>query len=140
MSSIHRECGEEIRWAYRNDDPSRFNPPLEYIGMVYIIDEQGTAIQTIGYKVHQCDPDKMRAWYKRLREIAEIQGTPLEDIDRYAVARDAERENRYDEAMKRKCTRCGASKGKPCTSLAKGPKFGNATKWPHPEREELYDR
>jgi hypothetical protein len=139
--SIHKECGEEVRWARRDDDATRWRPPLEFAGVAYILsdDEAGepraTQVQT--FRHHLCDPAKVQAWQEyqeRLAELREHEPPRPTNMSDWAIARERDRERAKRDAEKKKCPRCGAKKNKPCTSLAKGPHFGEEVRWPHAER------
>lgn len=140
--SIHRECGEEIKWAHRDDDPERWQPPLEYQGQFFIIDERGVAIQVTGYKRHVCDPEKMEAWITYQERMAELEARRPkgERADRSLrdMARGKEQLERKQVAEKVKCPRCDAPRKSPCINLTLRRKGvdGILTNWPHPERYE----
>lgn len=138
--TIHRDCGKEIRWATRDDDPDRFRPPLEFAGHAYIITEDGTAVYTSTYKAHECDPDDIKAWLDLKRRQAEAKGIPYDDIDdREAaiIAYERDQQAYRDRAMAAKCDVCKAPKGELCfnmNALKRGIKTYN--KNPHPSRAE----
>lgn len=117
--SVHRDCGEEIKWARREDDETRWNPPLEYAGNFYIIDESGAAIQVTGYKIHYCDPDRMEAWQERCRRIAEMQGGDMSKVETQVVAADMRREEQWEVALKVECETCEAKVNEKCHSMAR---------------------
>lgn len=136
--STHRECGEDIRWVHRDDDPERFAPPLEYVGQAFIITDDNTAVRVTTYKTHHCDPDKILAWREYKARIAEIGEDPTPDSGRrdWEIARDKQREEVWNEAVKTKCPRCDAKKGEKCHNLIERKKTGEIvyTRNPHVER------
>lgn len=138
--SVHRDCGEDVKWAKRSDDDTRWNPPLDYIGPVYIIDESGAAIQVNAYRTHNCDPDKMEAWLERCRRVAELKGGDLDSLEVRAVKADMDRESVWDVALKVACPACEVAVGVKCHSMAlryrKEDKIVGVLN-PHPRRLEL---
>ncbi len=119
--SVHKDCGEDIRWVKREDEEQRWMPPLEFIGQVYIIDESGHAFMTNAYQIHNCDPDKMEAWQEYQRRIAELKGDQesIEELDGrqvYQIARERERERVWELALTRPCRTCQADIGQRCIS------------------------
>src|ERR1044072_6726601 len=111
----HRECGEDIRWGHRDDDNSRWLPPLEFAGHAYVFMEgSDVAVKVPTYKMHLCDPDKVVAWQEYLRRMEEIKQknpeAPLSEtyqngreIDR--LARERDRLDRLALAETIKCPR-----------------------------------
>lgn len=140
--STHKDCGEEIRWAKRDDDPDRFRPPLEYAGEAFIIDERGAAIQVHTYRPHNCDPDKVEAWLTYQKRLAVLRGDTeglreLTGMEAHNAARERDRENTWEHALKKPCPRCRALVGVKCHRLdQKFRKTGEMveSKNPHPER------
>lgn len=56
--SVHNLCGALVKWAHRSDDPDRWHPSLDPVGLAYIIvDEQVVEVMT--YQLHDCDPKQM---------------------------------------------------------------------------------
>ena len=137
--STHKECGEEIRWAHRDDDPERFRPPLEYAGQAFIIDERDVAIMVHTYKPHMCDPDKMLAWQEYQEKVAAIKERRSVELDEPAwkIAKERNHELTWEDALTRECPRCGVPAGEGCRSLL--PRYKKSgeivhTKNPHIER------
>jgi hypothetical protein len=134
--SVHKECGADIVWLRRDDDESRFLPPMEYAGEVYIKGENGTAQRVHGYRQHLCDPDAIIAWQDYQRRLAEAKG---EEYTPYDAARERERENMWDLALAVTCRRCHSTPGEKCYSqqvrLVKAG-IKEETRNPHPERIE----
>ena len=139
--STHKECGEQIRWAHRSDDPTRFMPPLESVGPVYIIDEAGQAISVQGYQVHNCDPDKMEAWVEYKNRIAAIQGgDAYAQMTEHDIAREQRREEHWTLALPFHCPTCDAKPGVKCFNrldLRKGIEAPRENLNPHPIRLEM---
>ena len=139
--STHKDCGEEIRWAHRPDDPERFFPPLEYAGEVYIIDEGGNAIQMHGYRMHRCDPEKVEAWQEYIAKISDLKGPDSyeADINYRHAASERNREQLWETALTVICPSCEEPVGKRCHSMSKHLiQTGELTetRWPHPSRTE----
>lgn len=140
--SVHRDCGAEIKWARRDDDNTRWNPPLEFAGTFYIIDEAGAAIQVTGYQIHNCDPDQMEAWLERCRRVAELKGGDMDSLEVRAVKAEMDREQVWAVALKNECSYCGAKKNEKCHSMALVHRKKNLIveiKNPHPGRLDLAD-
>lgn len=139
--STHKECGEQIRWAQRPDDPNKWMPPLEAIGPVYIIDEAGQAIAVTGYQVHNCDPDRMQAWVEYKNRIASIQGgDAYARMTEHDIAREQRREEYWELALKHPCPTCGVKKKVRCLNrldLRKGIAEPRENTNPHPLRLEM---
>lgn len=140
--SVHKECGEDIRWAKRDDDPERFVPPLEFAGQAYVIDENGVAHTVTTYTSHKCDPDKVRDWADYLRRLALAKDeTPIEadNVKLWAAKRQRDNEQAWEVAITTECPRCDASIGAKCHNIsAMFRKTGEIVelKNPHPERIE----
>lgn len=143
--STHKDCGEDITWVKRDDDPSRFMPPLEFFGYAYILSDapngEKTAVQVATYKTHHCDPDKVIAWHEYKARIAAIeQNAPVVmSKSDWEIARDRRQEETMRLAMKVSCPRCEVREGEPCISLAKGKTLGEVIKNPHQARLDKYD-
>ena len=141
--SIHRDCGKDVTWAARKDDPERFMPPLEMIAFGYVLEEDGTASQKPVFQFHTCDPDDVAEWRDRLRALATARGESPDDLDgldRYNAAREREREAVWLVALGVDCPRCLQPKGVKCISMAQHHrKAGESVEIrnPHPERLEL---
>ena len=136
--SVHNLCGAQVKWAHRSNDPDKWHPPLDPIGLAYIIvDEQVVEVMT--YKLHDCDPMQMATWKERKAKQAEIKGEPLDAVDVYELHREDIRLTQWQLALKAPCSRCGAERGTMCMSMAqKYRKTGEIVeiKWPHPGRVE----
>lgn len=135
--SIHKECGENIKWMRRADDTG-WLPPLEYAGTVYVeIDGKGE--EHHGYRQHRCDPDKMDAWIEYLRKKGEITGdmSELDSVNVRVSANERSAEAAREYAQHEHCPSCDANIGKPCVNLA-AKKKGEVVeiKWPRPSRLE----
>lgn len=148
--SVHKECGEQIRWA-RNQSGTKWLPPLEFAGEMFILtkneegegDYTGTEVST--YRVHNCDPDKVEAWqaYKeRLASIEIAKGASRVEalISDRQVARLRDIEEAWNEVHGVPCPKSDycLTDGK-CCNLSKVMSNGGefvATIWPHPERVE----
>ena len=133
--SIHKECGEPIKWLRRPEDMDKFLPPMEYLGEVYVV-EEGAGIYRQAYKLHMCDPDKIIAWQDYQRRLAEAKGEEFLPMD---AAREREREQIWELVRKVACPRCEAGVDEKCISLSTHKvKAGikEETKNPHPERIE----
>lgn len=115
--SVHKDCGEDIKWVRRDDDPNRFLPPMEYVGEVYVIDpESGSGRMTHGYRIHNCDPDKIIAWQDYQLRLAEAKG---EQYTPYDAAREREREQMWELTLAIECSACGMGVDKKCISMAR---------------------
>lgn len=140
--SVHRECGEDIRWAHRPDDPERFLPPLEYAGEVYVIDEGGSAIQMHGYRMHRCDPQKVIEWQTYIEQMKDLKGDDSYEgrINYRQAASERNRDEQWEIALKVECPKCELDPGMKCCSLKKQYRESGELielRWPHPERTEL---
>lgn len=142
--SVHKDCGELVVWARRSDDPTRWMPPLEFVDNLIVIqvDENGerVAVNAPAYRVHDCDPDKVLAWMEyqeklaRLRERAPVQ---VAGMSAWEIARERNREQAWETALKVPCLRCGAKKGKKCIDLSlQRRNLKGYTKNPHAQRLE----
>lgn len=134
--SIHKECGAEITWMRRDDDPERFMPPMEYAGEGYVRDKDGAAQYHHIYRLHNCDPDAILEWRDYQQRLAAAKG---EEYTPYDAARERERENLWEIALTVACRRCNRLPGEKCVSLSQQKvKAGieEETKNPHPERIE----
>lgn len=147
--SVHKECGEQIRWA-RNQSDTKWIPPLEFAGEAFILtkaegSEDYIASEVSTYRVHNCDPDKVLAWqeYKAKLEALESRKR-LEVSDHYLsdreIAKQRDQELAWDEVHGVPCPRSDfcLTDGK-CCNLSKAKQNGGefvATVWPHPERVE----
>lgn len=137
MPSVHKECGADIRWAKRVDDPDRYFPPLEYIGEVFILDSSGAAVQVHGYKRHNCDPERVIAWQDYQLRLAEAKG---EAFSPYEAARERDKEIIWERVLKVECTRCDAPVNEKCRSMQLvHQRSGEIVylKNPHPQRFQL---
>ena len=135
--SVDRNCGEQITWLRRADD-SGWMPPLDLIGHVYV-EEEGRAVQKIGYQVHRCDPGKMEAWMDYLERKGQITGdtSEVETVVVRRLAKEREAESARSIAEQVECDSCHAVVGKPCLNLGDLKKHKETpTTWPHPIRLE----
>lgn len=159
--STHRDCGAQIRWARRTDNPNRWMPPLELAGEFYVFDEDGeTAKQKAAYVPHECDPDQMVAWAERQIKIAQAHdmGTLVQkavhprkddmsqdELEMIAVRQEADRQQRneelWDVALKVECRTCGNGRDVMCRNMSVQAKkhyeeTGEviSTRQPHPQR------
>lgn len=143
--SVHKDCGEQIRWVRRAEDPERFMPPLEYAGEGIIITggdspESALGSQVHVYKIHRCDPDTMEEWQRYCARMADLKGQAPPETP-YQMMRERDRESAWEEAIKKPCPKCGVPKKVRCKSLGVHAKklekqTGEVTetRWPHPER------
>lgn len=136
--TIHSDCGKEIRWAQRDDDPDRFRPPLEFAGQAYIVTEDNIAVYVTTYKQHECDPDDIKRWMELKRAQAEALGKPVDELDRKEernIAKEQQRKENWDLALQIDCPTCKSKKGKRCYNLTKIKRdVVEETKNPHPMR------
>lgn len=149
MASVHKECGADITWAKREDDEDRFLPPLEYVGEVYLLEGQGrdkVGVQRHAYRLHICDPDRIIEWQDYQQRLAEAKGieyVPLSDgRAAYEAAREKDREEQWNMALKVACPRCDAPAGEKCRSQQRQHiKTGEIveTRNPHPARMEAFE-
>lgn len=142
MSRIHKECGSDIVWARREDDPDRFHPPMEYVGEVFLISGKGEKVaeQRHAYRIHQCDPDRIIEWQDYQHRLAEAKG---EEYTPYAAAREKQNEETWNLVLKVDCPRCERPVGEKCISLARHLlKTGEMQECrnPHPARTEAFER
>lgn len=138
--SVHRDCGENIHWMHREDDPERFMPPMEFAGQAYVI-EGGIATEVSTYRMHRCDPVKVVAWQEYIQTMAELKGPNSfeSEINLYQAARLREREEAWAIAMTVDCDKCSAVVDEKCYSRAQHHvKSGELveTTNPHPSRLE----
>ncbi len=137
--SIHKECGEEIIWVARDDEPGRYHPPLDYMGQVYVVVDD-KLIRTTGYKSHKCDPDKVEAWMaylQRMEQVKSSQPDLLEAPGLWAASRAKRKEEAWATALAWSCPTCEAPPGSYCINLSKRFKGQNVeTTNPHPARLE----
>lgn len=137
--SIHKDCGEEIRWGKREDDDTRFRPPLEFAGMGYIIDADGVAIYVSIYRDHICDPDTVRAWMDHRRALAAAKGEALDEIEddeARIAARERDRQDQLILAATVECDTCEEPAGYGCINLSlwKRKQVREETRFPHASR------
>ena len=136
--TVHKSCGKEIRWATRDDDPERFNPPLEFDGHRYIITEDGTAVYTSTYVHHECDPADIIRWQRLKHDQAKAMGIQPEEVSDSTLAREEERKERWKVALKEPCPTCDVPVGHKCHNLTARKKGRRElTKNPHPARLEF---
>lgn len=67
-----KDCGQSIKWARLERNHERFLPPLEALGEVFMIDEDGAGIKVYAYKEHTCEVENVRAFQKKLAELREL--------------------------------------------------------------------
>lgn len=142
--SVHKQCGEQIRWARRDDDSTKWLPPLEFAGQAYIFGEDDAAILVNTYRPHNCDPDKVEAWQEYKARLAEIEARQVETpspipsgMTDWEIAKQRREEEVWEDALKRKCPKCDAKKGVKCHKLDHKFKATGElveTKMPHSER------
>jgi hypothetical protein len=138
--SVHKDCGEEIRWVRRDDDETRWAPPIEFAGHFFILTEDGKAVYTACYRRHECDPEKIEAWQAYQRRIAELKNSePEQPKNMWEVARARRREEASKLANAVACPSCGADVGQQCMNRTTLKKTGEVapTLNPHPERLRL---
>lgn len=138
MSSIHKDCGENIRWVKRSD-VDRWMAPLEFAGRAFVITGEvgldSYAEEVSVYQVHHCNPEKMEAWQEYCAKIAHLKGEPEFTGSTYTAAKEREREQIWEIALKKKCPRCKQSRNKKCISMSKAAsQAGKELRNPHPER------
>lgn len=133
--TIHSDCGKEIRWAQRDDDPDRFRPPLEFAGQAYIVTEDNIAVYVTTYKQHECDPDDIKRWMELKRAQAEALGKPVDELDRKEernIARKQAQNDAWSLTIKIPCATCGAKAGQKCFNMTKRKQdIVEENKWPH---------
>ena len=140
--SVHQDCGAEIRWARRADDPSKWMPPLQFVGQYFVFGEDDAAIRMNCYESHRCDPDAMEAWqiYKaRLAELQANQPSVVQGMTNWEIRREQQRDQTWEDALTRACPKCEAEIGVKCHRLdQRFHKTGEMVecKNPHPERLE----
>lgn len=145
--SVHKNCGEQIRWAQRPG--GGWFPPLELVGEVFILtrneggDGDYTGSEVMAYRIHQCDPDKMEAWQAYKERLASIEDAKVKDeraayVSDREAARARDMENAWDEVHGTPCPRSEhcLTDGYCCNLTAVKKNGGEfvPTKWPHPER------
>lgn len=140
--SVHKECGEYIKWARRPDDPERFYPPMEHAGEHYVLDDDGVAIAVHTYRPHRCDPAKVLAWQEFQQKLAEVREQQLNnppDVSWSALA-EQRREEVWASALTIDCPRCPALAGEKCINLSQHlQRTGELveTRAPHTQRSDL---
>lgn len=139
--STHSDCGADITWLRRDDNPEKYLPPMEYAGEVYIQDDNGAAKRVHAYRMHLCDPEAIVAWQDYKQRLAEAKGEEFTD---YAAARERDREEIWEIALGVACRVCHMLPGERCVSQAtRLKKTGKIieTKNPHPARiEDAYSQ
>lgn len=151
--SVHKDCGEQIRWS-KKPSSGGWYPPLELVGEVFILtrNEDGdgdyTGNEVMGYRIHNCDPDKMKAWQEYRAKLAALETDERKaEREEWVSAREAAKsrdmENAWDEVHGTPCPRSDhcLTDGM-CCNLTQIKKTGEfvPTKWPHPERVEAVQR
>lgn len=148
--SVHKECGEQIRWA-RNQSGTKWLPPLEFAGEAFILtkNEDGdgdyTGAEVSTYRVHFCDPEKVVAWQEYKEKLASIESAKTTErvalvMSDRLIAKQRDIELAWDEVHGVPCPKSDycLTDGKCCNLskvLSNGGEFV-ATIWPHPERVE----
>lgn len=141
--SIHKDCGRDVTWARRPDDPDRFLPPLEMTGFGYFIQDDGTAVQRPVFQMHVCDPDEVIDWTDRMRRLAEARadGQMPEVVagrESWQAAREREREEVWEKVLPYPCDRCLQHEGSKCISMAQAHrKTGEMVELRNPHNERL---
>jgi hypothetical protein len=119
--SIHSECGMEIRWPRKQDDPDSYGPPLEYFGQGYIFDENGSTIQVSVYKNHVCQASQMESWLENKARIAKLQKTAAAKLpitnEVYRQARNELATKNRTRALTVACPTCKAVVGEMCQHI-----------------------
>lgn len=146
--SVHKECGESVRWA-RNQNDTKWLPPLEAVGDIFILtrkesgDGDYTGSELMGYRIHQCDPDKVVAWQEYKAKLEALEARKQDErqtqyISDRDVARARDQENAWDLVHGTPCPRSDlCHTDGVCYNLSKAKKGEMvATLWPHPERVE----
>lgn len=149
MTSVHKQCGEEVVWARRPDDRSRYLPPLQVVGEgLMVID--GVGHRGPIYQVHRCDPDKIIEWAQYQRDLAAAKATvgdmpePVlhaaqtqRQRDNYAE-RQQVREEQWEVALQVPCRTCERPYGFKCLNMTELRRTGEEveTRWPHDSRFE----
>lgn len=132
--SVHKECGKQVRWGKRSDDPDRYMQPLEFAGFYYILDESGTALEVVAYQIHQCNVDDVRAITATREALADSRNRSeklqLTVQEEYAAARESNREDLWKQVLPFACEGCGAKKNERCTHKLSGEEI----RYPHTDR------
>lgn len=132
--AIHSDCGAEIRWPRKQEDPERFGPPLEYYGQGYIFNEDGTTIEVSVYRTHICDADQMEVWLKNKARIERLRMTDIAlapvPNELYQEARAARYEAEKEKALRYPCETCGVGVGEMCIHK----RTGELIRFPHEVR------
>jgi hypothetical protein len=138
--SIHKDCGADIRWFKRDDDESRFMPPMELAGEGYIIDPEDKSgmhlVWRYIYRPHMRDPAAVIEWQRYQEQLSEAKG---EEVGVYEAVKTRSQDEQWDVALLVACTKCHMLPGERCVSQQKHlQKTGEIinTNWPHPERLE----
>lgn len=157
-----RYCGGQVHWLRRPD--GSVHPPLVPVGLVTVLNEDGTVGATKGFIRHRCNPADVERVQARQAAEAEEQAQQAREHqsrteraeaerDRRA-ARDAEQRRQREEmatlrdqattlALTVTCPKCQQPPKKRClnlnTAAGKG-KGGKHTSWPHPDRTLLADK
>lgn len=146
--STHKECGANVQWARRDDEPDRYMPPLEPTGPAYIINAEGVGVYVQTYQPHICDPEDVANWLDRMNRLAEVRAersgglagdfTDNRELE-YAAAREQRQEEQWGVALLVDCTRCLQPAGDKCISMAQHHRKNGEQVYvnnPHPQRLE----
>lgn len=135
--SVHTDCGKEVKWVHRDDEPDRWHPPLEFDHQGYVIMDD-VVVYTNVYKRHECDPDDIKAWMDLKRNQAMAKGIDVGAIDfreERALAKQQQRDRDWEQALKVECETCEAGINVRCYNLSKRKQgIAENTKNPHPQR------
>lgn len=64
-----KDCGKSIKWARLEWNHEKFLPPLEIVGEVFMIDEDGAGIKVLAWKPHTCQVEDVRIFQTKLAEL-----------------------------------------------------------------------
>lgn len=142
--SVHKECGEDIRWALRDDQSGRYNPPLEFVGHMYVIDsDTNVAKRVTVWQPHNCDPEKMLAWQEYRLRILELRARGAEiaeGLEDWKLAQAKREEETWNEVLKYECRRCEAPIDEKCRNMGQRfRKTGEIVHVKHPHTERMAD-
>lgn len=130
--SIHVDCGKHVVWARRRDDPERFQPPLELVGIFTIINEEGIGIEVPCFQQHFCDPVDVETWQARIKAL-ELTRESISPSVAYEAERQDREEREWEVALKIPCPKCGVPAGEKCLNLSTSGR-NRFTRYPHPVR------
>lgn len=137
----HKECGEDITWVRRDDQPDRWAPPLQFAGYAKILTDgpngDKVAVEVATYKTHHCDPEKIIAWQEYKARLAAIEASSppvVKSMTDWEIARQRNQEEAMAFATAVACPQCHMGVDEPCVSMAKGKTLGQPVKNPHTKR------